>query len=162
MSTVGVMWLAYCIPNISCLPPAPESPVAGSNTPIFTTFSPEAASELLWLSLLASLELSAPQAARLMDIASASMMETNFFIQFILLARSGLLKASALCRWMYFMQIQYRSQEKIRTKSFLRFSQAFHQMTIQHNQMYLTHGQIGRFQKMQLFSLSVRSGQCLW
>ena len=156
------MWLAYCIPNISCLPPAPESPVAGSNTPIFTTFSPEAASELLWLSLLASLELSAPQAARLMDIASASMMETSFFIQFILLARSGLLKASALCRWMYFMQIQYRSQEKIRTKSFLRFSQAFHQMTIQHNQIYLTHGQIGRFQKMQLFSLSVRSGQCLW
>ena len=98
MSTVGVMWLAYCIPSISCLPPAPESPVAGSNTPIFTTFSPEAASELLWLSLLASLELSAPQAARLMDIASASMMETNFFIQFILLARSGLLKASASYR----------------------------------------------------------------
>ena len=45
-------------------------------------------------------ELSAPQAARLMDIASASMMETNFFIQFILLARSGLLKASVSCRWM--------------------------------------------------------------
>ena len=142
MSTVGVMWLAYCIPSISCLPPAPESPVAGSNTPIFTTFSPEAASELLWLSLLASLELSAPQAARLMDIASASMMETNFFIQFILLARSGLLKASASCRWTYFMQIQYRPQEKIRTKFFLRFSQAFHQMTIQCNQMCLMHGQI--------------------
>ena len=86
--------------------------------------------ELLWLSLLASLELSAPQAARLMDIASASMMETSFFIQFILLARSGLLKVSVLCRWMYFMQIQYRPQEKIRTKFFLRFSQAFHQMTI--------------------------------
>jgi len=40
------------------------------------------------------------------------------------------------------MQIQYRPQEKIRTKFFLRFSQAFHQMTIQCNQMCLMHGQI--------------------
>ena len=78
-----------------------------------------------------------------MDIASASVMETNFFIQFLLLARSGLLKASASCRWMFFMQIQYRPQEKIRTKFFLRFSQAFHQMTMKRNQMYLVYEQIG-------------------
>ena len=77
------------------------------------------------------------------NCVAPSMMETNFFIQFILLARSGLLKASTSCRWMYFMQIQYRPQEKIRTKFFLRFSQAFHQMTMKRNQMYLVYEQIG-------------------
>ena len=38
--------LANCIPSISFLPPEAESPEAGSNTPILTTFSPEAAPEV--------------------------------------------------------------------------------------------------------------------
>ena len=41
MNTVGVSLFPYCMPSISCLPPAPESPVDGSNTPMRTTLSPE-------------------------------------------------------------------------------------------------------------------------
>ena len=84
MSTVGVMWFAYCIPSISCLPPAPESPVAGSNTPIRTTLSPEAASPLWLLSLSELLELP-PQAVMPKAMDRASSIAKNFFIQFILL-----------------------------------------------------------------------------
>ena len=36
ISTSGVTELAYWIPKVYCLPPAPLSPDAGSNTPILT------------------------------------------------------------------------------------------------------------------------------
>ena len=87
MSTVGVSLLAYCMPSISCLPPAPESPVEGSNTPMRTTLSPLAVS-------LVSEEASSPepespevppQAARLSTMAKVSSSAKSFFILFILL-----------------------------------------------------------------------------
>ena len=79
MSTVGVSLLAYCIPSISCLPPGPESPVAGSNTPMRTTFPPLLPESPVDVSPLP------PQAARLraMTIARASA-RTLFMLLFLL------------------------------------------------------------------------------
>ena len=74
--------MAYCIPSISCLPPAPESPVAGSNTPMRTTFSPLLSPAAEPSSLL---PLSPPQAARLRAMASVRISARNFFISSFLL-----------------------------------------------------------------------------
>ena len=59
------------MPSISFLPPAPESPLAGSNTPIFTTFSP-----------LSAVLLSPPQAHSANTMTRASSRAIAFFIVF--------------------------------------------------------------------------------
>lgn len=80
MSTVGVSWLAYCMPSISCLPPAPESPVAGSKTPIFTTLSPDAPDAAAEAAAPPAAEPLLPQAARDAVIARVSAKAKTFFI----------------------------------------------------------------------------------
>ena len=60
------------MPSISFLPPAPESPLAGSNTPILTTFSP----------LSAVLLSPPPQAHSANTMTRASSRAIAFFIVF--------------------------------------------------------------------------------
>ena len=76
--------MAYCMPRISCLPPAPLSPDWGSNTPILTTLPPSEPPLVLPSELLPLPELP-PQAAKLRTMATASSRAKRFFILFILL-----------------------------------------------------------------------------
>ena len=78
---MGVSEFAYCIPSISFFPPDAESPVEGSNTPIFIVSPDAAAPDACPASPPAGAD---PQAARPIVITPVIINAKIFFISILL------------------------------------------------------------------------------
>ena len=100
------------MPSISFLPPAPESPLAGSNTPILTTFSP-----------LSAVPLSPPQAHSANTMTRASSRAIAFFIVFppIISSPDGVRIA-----WTFVLQMNMTALYYLFAKNAISISQNIH------------------------------------